>query len=97
MPLILTKLTNLAKIAIMDVTATELKNRLGQYMDAAETEPVIIEKSGRKKSVLISHTMYERLIALEDAKWGERAKKAEARGYAGQKAVKKLLERTRNQ
>jgi antitoxin Phd len=86
-------MTILAKIAIMDITATELKTRLGQYLDAAETEPVIIEKSGRKKSVLISHAMYERLVALEDAKWGERAKKAEARGYVRQKAVKKLLER----
>jgi antitoxin Phd len=86
-------MTILAKIAVMDITATELKTRLGQYLDAAETEPVIIEKSGRKKSVLISHAMYERLVALEDAKWGERAKKAEARGYVRQKAVKKLLER----
>lgn len=77
---------------VMVITATELKNRLGQYLDAAETEPVIIEKSGRKKSVLMSHAMYERLVSLEDTKWGERARKAEARGYVGQKAVKKLLE-----
>ena len=77
----------------MDITATELKTRLGQYLDAAETEPVIIEKSGRKKSVLISHAMYERLIALEDVQWGERARQVEARGYAGAKAVQKLLER----
>jgi antitoxin Phd len=90
---ILTKTAILAKIAVMDITATELKNRLGQYLDVAETEPVIIEKSGRKKSVLISHTMYERLVAFEDANWGERARKAEARGYVGQKVVKKLLER----
>jgi antitoxin Phd len=89
----LTKTAILAKISTMDITATELKNRLGQYLDAAETEPVIIEKSGRKKSVLISHAMYERLVALEDAKWGERARKAELRGYVGQKAVKKLLAR----
>ena len=33
-------------------------------MDVAETEPVIIEKSGRKKSVLMSYAMYERLVAL---------------------------------
>ena len=77
----------------MDITATELKNRLGQYLDAAEREPVIIEKSGRKKSVLISHDMYMKFVAFEDAYWGERAKQAEVRGYVGQKAVKKLLER----
>ncbi len=80
-------------MAVMDVTATEFKNRLGQYMDAAETEPVIIEKSGRKKSVLISHEMYMKFVAFEDAYWGERARRAEARGYASPKAVKKLLER----
>jgi antitoxin Phd len=77
----------------MSIAATELKNRLGQYMDIAETEPVIIEKSGRKKSVLMSYAMYERLVALEDAKWAERAKQAEMGGYVGQKAVRKLLKR----
>jgi prevent-host-death family protein len=75
----------------MSITATELKNRLGQYMDIAETEPVIIEKSVRKKSVLMSYAMYERLVALEDTKRAERAKQAEMGGYVGQKAVKKLL------
>lgn len=35
----------------MRVTATELKSRPGQYLDAAETDPVIVEKSGRVKSV----------------------------------------------
>jgi antitoxin Phd len=89
----LTKIAILAKIVVMDITATELKTRLGQYLDAAETEPVIIEKSGRKKSVLMSHAMYERLIALEDATWGERARKARAGGYASQKDVERLLER----
>jgi prevent-host-death family protein len=77
----------------MDITATELKNRLGQYLDVAEREPVIIEKSGRKKSVLISHDMYMKFVAFEDAYWGERAKQAEARGYAKQKDVEKLLKR----
>ena len=57
-------LTILAKMVIvilrqfkegnMQVTATELKNRLGRYLDAAETDPVFVKKSGRKKSVLIS-------------------------------------------
>ena len=51
----------------MNISATELKNRLGRYLDRAETEPIIIEKSGRAKSVLISHTMFEKLMALEDA------------------------------
>ena len=31
----------------MNVIVTEFKNRLGRYLGAAETAPVIIEKSGR--------------------------------------------------
>lgn len=46
----------------MKITATELKNRLGRYLDAAETEPVEIQKSGRRKAVLLSHAQYQRLL-----------------------------------
>ena len=59
----------------MDVTATELKHRLGQYMDAAMREPVIVKKSGRKTVVIIAYEDYEHLQALDDAYWGERALK----------------------
>jgi prevent-host-death family protein len=54
---------------MINVTATEFKNRLGQYLDMAETDPVLVEKSGRPKSVLISHEMYEKFMALEDDYW----------------------------
>ena len=57
----------------MHVTATELKNRLGRYIDAAMREPVIVEKSGRNAVVILSYADYERLEALEDAYWGARA------------------------
>ncbi len=43
----------------MNVTATELKTRIGRYLDVSETEPVIIEKSGRLKSVLISYANFQ--------------------------------------
>lgn len=45
----------------MQVTATEAKNRFGQMLDACQAEPVIIEKSGRKHSVLLSMREYEAL------------------------------------
>ncbi len=70
----------------MQITATEFKNRLGQYLDAAETSPVLIEKSGRIKSVLISHSMYEKLLCYEDAYWASKAKKAEEMGCLGKRA-----------
>ena len=57
----------------MHVTATELKTRLGRYIEAAAREPVIIEKSGRNAVVMLAYADYERLTALEDAYWGERA------------------------
>ena len=75
----------------MQVTATEFKNRLGQYLDAAETDPVIVEKSGRVKSVLISKSMYEKFLKYEDAYWGLQAKRAEEEGYLGDEYSKNLL------
>ena len=79
----------------MNVTATEFKNRLGRYLDAAETAPVIIEKSGRVKSVLLSHAMYKRLIGMEDDYWAKRALMAEKSGYLGteesREALKKII------
>jgi len=62
----------------MDVTATELKHRLGRYIDAAMREPVIINKSGRKAAVLMAYedyVDYEQFKMLNDAYWGNRALK----------------------
>jgi prevent-host-death family protein len=75
----------------MQITATELKNRLGRYLDVAETSPVFVKKSGRNKSVLISNAMYEKFLAYEDAYWASKAKIAEDEGYLGNKASKELL------
>ena len=47
----------------MDVTATEAKNRLGQMLEHCQREPVIIEKSGRRHSVLLSVAQYDALLA----------------------------------
>ena len=75
----------------MQITATELKNRLGRYLDVAETSPVFVKKSGRKKSVLISNAMYEKFIAYEDAYWASKAKAAEDEGYLGVQASEEFL------
>jgi prevent-host-death family protein len=47
----------------MEVTATEAKNRLGQMLDHCQREPVVIEKSGRRHSVLVSAAHYDALVA----------------------------------
>lgn len=78
----------------MDVTATEFKRKLGQYLDEAERGPVFITKSGREKSVLLSFETYSRLMALEDAYWAGEARKAEADGYLGEEATDTVLNQT---
>jgi antitoxin Phd len=76
---------------MINITATEFKNRVGRYLDVAETDPVLVEKSGRPKSVLISHRMYEKFMILEDAYWANKAAEAEAEGYLGEKSTNKIL------
>jgi prevent-host-death family protein len=52
----------------MQITATEAKNRLGQMLEHAQREPVIIAKSGRRHSVLISAEHYDALVAAQRPK-----------------------------
>ncbi|MFN7726908.1 MAG: type II toxin-antitoxin system prevent-host-death family antitoxin [Rubrivivax sp.] len=51
----------------MDVTATDAKNRLGQMLERCQREPVVIEKSGRRHSVLISAEYFDALVAASQA------------------------------
>jgi len=76
----------------MIATATDVKNRFGEFMDKAQREPVTVEKTGRKYAVLIGYEEYERLLALEDAFWGAKAAEAEKSGFVGTEAAMKLLE-----
>lgn len=45
------------------VTATEFKNNIGKFSDAAMTEPVIVTSHDRDRLVLISADEYRRLTA----------------------------------
>ncbi len=76
------------------VTATEMKQRLGQYLTAALVEPVVVEKSGQPVVVMLSMVEYERFQALEDAYWGERARQAEQGGFTGyEETIRRIQER----
>ena len=68
---------------MLHVSTSEVKQRLGQYITRAMSEPVVIEKSGRPAAVMLSIAEYERLQALDDAYWGEKAKQALEDGLAG--------------
>lgn len=78
----------------MNVTATELKHRLGRYLEAAQVEPVVVEKSGRATCVVLSKYRYDQLCELEDIFWDLQARVAEKEGFMSELEVKELL-RTR--
>ncbi len=77
----------------MNVTATELKNRLGQYLEAAQSEPVIVEKSGRASTVVLSKRRYDELVELEDKLWDMKAQAAEQVGFMSDEETRQLLDR----
>lgn len=47
-------------------TSTEIMNHFEKFLDAAQLEPVIIEKNGREMAVLMSITTYREFERLED-------------------------------
>jgi prevent-host-death family protein len=61
--------------------ATEAQNGFGRLLDAAQREPVAIEKKGRPVAVVLSVEDYRRLEELEDTMWAIRAHAAEKEGY----------------
>lgn len=65
--------------------ATEAKNRFGHLLEMAITEPVAIEKQGRRVAVIISAAEYERLTTLEDKIWGEKALAAMTKDFLSEK------------
>ena len=77
---------------MVTVKATEMKNKLGHYLQMALTEPIVVEKTNQQVAVLISMKEYERLTRLEDAYWGERAKAAEVEGYVSEAETKEFIE-----
>lgn len=57
----------------MHISATHAKNRFGQMLDACQTEPVFIDKSGRPHGVLVSMQTYVNLQARGKASERPRA------------------------
>jgi prevent-host-death family protein len=71
--------------------ATAVKNQFGQYLETALTEPVAIDKNGRRVAVMLAWKEYRRLKALEDAWWAAQAEAAEKEGYLGTKASREFV------
>ena len=68
-------------VAVKTVSATEIKNRLGQSLARVAVEPVAIEKNGRPVAVLLSFEEYELMQRSDDFFWGHAARAAEAEGF----------------
>ena len=77
----------------MHVTATELQTRLDRYLEAAQAEPVLVEKSGRARNVVLSKRRYDQLCELEDKLWAMEARSAEQEGFLSDEEVRELLKR----
>ena len=69
---------------MLTVAATQVKHYLGRFFEAAQTEPVLVERSGRASVVMISFTEYLRLKAMEDKLWSDMANKAVEEGFLGE-------------
>ena len=68
-------------VALKTVSATEIKNRLGQYLARVAVEPVAVEKNGRPVAVLLSLEEYELLQRSDDFFWGQAARAGGADGF----------------
>ena len=66
----------------MNVSSTEFKTHLGEYLTEAMHKPVFIKRRNNE-AVLLSKKEYERLQKIEDSYWLNEASLAEAEGYIG--------------
>ncbi|MEO5350979.1 MAG: type II toxin-antitoxin system Phd/YefM family antitoxin [Magnetococcus sp. YQC-3] len=74
------------------ISATEVKTHFGKFIEMSLIEPVIINRTGRSVAVILSFDEYNRLTEIEDAYWGEKARKAEKEGYIGEKESIKYIQ-----
>jgi PHD/YefM family antitoxin component YafN of YafNO toxin-antitoxin module len=72
---------------VKSASATEIRNDFGAFLDRSRSEPRAIQRTGRPVRVLLSWQEHERLIALEDAYWGQQAAAAEKESYVGSEAA----------
>jgi len=86
-------LANQRKTIMHGASVTEVKNKFGQILEMAMTEPIAIEKNGRQVVVMMSMSEYQRLLEIEDRYWGEIALKAIEDGFLTVNDTKAWIER----
>ena len=67
--------TNPGVMNMKTISAVDAKTRFGQFLDAAQREPVIVTKKNRPVGVFFS------MADIEDTLWGEKAKAVHEEGY----------------
>jgi prevent-host-death family protein len=67
------------------MTAAKAKTHFGEFLDAAQREPVLVTKKNRPVGVMFS------MQDIEDTIWGELARKAHAEGYLDAKESDSIL------
>ena len=74
------------------ISATEAKQRLAAVLDAAQNEPVVIQRQKRDVAVVLSAREFERLRGLNIAEFEQFCERvgrqAEARGLTEEKLAK---------
>ena len=73
------------------VTATYVKQNFGACVTDAQTQPLVINKSGKPSAVLMSYNEFMRLQELEDHLWALCAQEAAKEGYLGQEETTAFL------
>lgn len=67
--------------SMVTIAATDLKNKLGQVIDQARREPVLVQNHGRDVVVILDHAEFSRLRQIEDIYWIARAEGALKSGF----------------
>lgn len=62
------------------IPASEMKQRFGACIEAAQAEPILVERSGRPSVVVVSVAEYQRLQRIEENSWGVLAQQAKEDG-----------------
>ena len=79
----------------MKIPSTQMQNGFGRFLEMARREPVTVTKNGHDIAVLISVDEFNRLVALEDRTWKERAEKAIKSGFLNNDEFMELVARKR--
>jgi len=62
------------------IAARDAKNHFGTLIDEARTQPILVERNGRRAAVVLAPEKYDELVAAQDALWEARANEIVANG-----------------